>query len=127
MVSGQTGGFPQNGTAPGHQFRHQNRQVHLLPATGQEAFRACTTPPGAYVSKRLIDTSQEKFQESAGLRRWAEIENFKTAASAYSKVSSTADLEQRIAEQSALSRSVNWRNWSSILVRNEMMNQNIKK
>ena len=85
------------------------------------------TLPGAYVSKRLIDTSQEKFQESAGLRRWAEIENFKTAASAYSKVSSTADLEQRIAEQSALSRSVNWRNWSSILVRNEMMNQNIKK
>lgn len=54
--------------------------------------------------KRLIDTSQEKFQESAGLRRWAEIENLKTAASAYSKVSSIADLEQRIAEQSALSR-----------------------
>lgn len=84
------------------------------------------TLPGAYVSKRLIDTSQEKFMESAGLKRWAEIENLKTAASAYSKVSSTADLEQRIAEQSALSRSVNWRNWSSILVRNEMMNQNIK-
>ena len=36
--------------------------------------------------KRLIDTSQEKFQESAGLKRWAEIENLKTAASAYSKV-----------------------------------------
>ena len=84
------------------------------------------TLPGAYVSKRLIDTSQEKFMESAGLKRWAEIENLKTAASAYSKVSSIADLEQRIAEQSALSRSVNWRNWSSILVRNEMMNQNIK-
>ena len=42
--------------------------------------------------------------ESAGLKRWAEIENLKTAASAYSKVSSIADLEQRIAEQSALSR-----------------------
>ncbi len=62
------------------------------------------TLPGAYVSKRLIDTSQEKFMESAGLKRWAEIENLKTAASAYSKVSSIADLEQRIAEQSALSR-----------------------
>jgi len=61
-------------------------------------------PPAAYASKRLIDTSQEKFQESAGLRRWAEIENLKTAASAYSKVSSLADLEQRIAERSALSR-----------------------
>ena len=39
-----------------------------------------------YTGKRLIDTSQEKFQESAGLKRWAEIENLKTAASAYSKV-----------------------------------------
>ncbi len=62
------------------------------------------TLSGIYTPKRLIDTSQEKFKESAGLRRWAEIENLKTAASAYSKVSSIADLEQRIAEQSALSK-----------------------
>ncbi len=51
--------------------------------------------------KRLIDTSQEKFQESAGLKRWAEIENLKTAASAYSKVNSIAALEEKIAECSA--------------------------
>ncbi|MCX4340782.1 MAG: relaxase/mobilization nuclease domain-containing protein [Lachnospiraceae bacterium] len=54
-----------------------------------------------YTGKRLIDTSQEKFQESAGLKRWAEIENLKTAASAYSKVNSIADLEEKIAERSA--------------------------
>lgn len=56
---------------------------------------------GIYTPKRLIDTSQEKFQESAGLKRWAEIENLKTAASAYSKVNSIADLKKKIAERSA--------------------------
>ncbi|MCM1416747.1 MAG: hypothetical protein NC430_12600 [bacterium] len=40
------------------------------------------TLPGIYDRKRLIDTSQEKFQESEGLKRWAEIENLKTAARA---------------------------------------------
>ena len=55
--------------------------------------------------KRLIDTSQEKFQKSAGLKRWAEIENLKTAASAYSKVNSIADLEKKIAECSASAKS----------------------
>lgn len=54
-----------------------------------------------YTTKRLIDTSQEKFQESAGLKRWAEIENLKTAASAYSKVNSIADLEKKIEEHAA--------------------------
>ena len=38
------------------------------------------TRTGGYTRKRLIDTSQEKFQESAGLKQWAEIENLKTTA-----------------------------------------------
>ena len=58
----------------------------------------------SYSKKRLIDTSQEKFQESAGLKRWAEIENLKTAASAYSKVNSIADLEKEIKEHAAVSK-----------------------
>lgn len=31
------------------------------------------TLTAGYAGKRLIDTSQEKFQETAGLKRWAEI------------------------------------------------------
>lgn len=59
------------------------------------------TLTAGYAGKRLIDTSQEKFQESAGLKRWAEIENLKTAASAYSKVNSIADLEKKIDKRTA--------------------------
>ncbi len=58
----------------------------------------------SYAKNRLIDTSQEKFQESAGLKRWAEIENLKTAANAYSKVNSIADLEKEIKEHAAASK-----------------------
>lgn len=52
-------------------------------------------------TKRLIDTSQDKFQESAGLKKWAEIENLKIAASTYSNVSSIAELKEKIAIKSA--------------------------
>lgn len=55
-----------------------------------------------YSSIRFIDTSKENFQENAGLKQWAEIENLKIAASAYNKVSSIAELEEKIAKKSAL-------------------------
>ena len=49
-----------------------------------------------YASERFIDTSKDKFQENAGLKQWAEIENLKIAASTYSKVNSITQLEQEI-------------------------------
>ena len=54
-----------------------------------------------YAAGRFIDTSKDKFQESAGLKQWAEIENLKIAASTYSRVNSITGLEQEISKKSA--------------------------
>nr|WP_081352095.1 relaxase/mobilization nuclease domain-containing protein [Enterocloster clostridioformis] len=49
-----------------------------------------------YSSRKLIDTSDEKFQTSPGLKKWAAIENLKIAAQAYSESGSLSDLERKI-------------------------------
>lgn len=48
-------------------------------------------------NRRLVDTSDENFQNSPGLQRWAAIENLKIAAQTYNEVSSLSELEQKIA------------------------------
>ena len=55
-----------------------------------------------YAAGRFIDTSKDKFKESAGLKQWAEIENLKIAASTYSRVNSITALEQEISKKSAI-------------------------
>lgn len=55
-----------------------------------------------YSSKRIIDTSREKFQNNPYLKRWATIENLKTAASTYQKVNSITELEQKLTQSSQL-------------------------
>ena len=55
-----------------------------------------------YSSKRMIDTSQEKFQNNPYLKRWATIENLKIAASTYQKVNSITELEQKLIQTSQL-------------------------
>ena len=52
--------------------------------------------PKNYSARRLIDTSDEKFQNSPGLQRWAAIENLKIAAQSYNEVGSLAELEHKI-------------------------------
>lgn len=52
-----------------------------------------------YAAGRFIDTSKDRFQESAGLKQWAEIENLKIAASTYSKIDSITQLEQEISQK----------------------------
>ena len=47
--------------------------------------------------RKLIDTSNEKFQNSSGLKHWADIQNLKIAASSYSAGNSIRELEQQIA------------------------------
>ena len=58
--------------------------------------RKAVIPKKDYSARRLIDTSDEKFQNSPGLQRWAAIENLKIAAQSYNEVGSLAELEHRI-------------------------------
>ena len=50
------------------------------------------SPPKNYSARRLIDTSDEKFQNSPGLQRWAAIKNLKIAAQSYNEVGSLAEI-----------------------------------
>ena len=59
--------------------------------------RKAVIPKKDYSARRLIDTSDEKFQNSPGLQRWAAIENLKIAAQSYNEVGSLAELEHKIA------------------------------
>lgn len=53
--------------------------------------RKAIIPKKDYSARRLIDTSDEKFQNSPGLQRWAAIENLKIAAQSYNEVGSLAE------------------------------------
>lgn len=56
-------------------------------------------------SKRvLIDTDKEKFQESLGLKHWADIQNLKIAAASYAEGGSIEALEQKITEKNVIAR-----------------------
>jgi hypothetical protein len=57
-----------------------------------------------YSSRKLIDTSEEKFEQSPGLKHWADIQNLKIAASSYSEAGSIAELEKQLAAKSALAK-----------------------
>ena len=50
--------------------------------------------------KTLIDTSADKFQNSPGLKHWAEIQNLKTAAAAYAEAGNLTNLKAKICEKS---------------------------
>ena len=58
--------------------------------------RKASIPKKDYSSRKLIDTSEEKFQNSPGLQRWATIENLKIAAQSYNEAGSIAELEHKI-------------------------------
>ena len=57
-----------------------------------------------YSSKKLIDTSEEKFEQSPGLKHWADIQNLKIAASSYSETGSISELEKQLAAKSVLAK-----------------------
>mgnify|MGYP000761039339 FL=1 len=58
--------------------------------------RKAVIPKKDYSARRLIDTSDEKFQNSPGLQQWAAIENLKIAAQSYNEAGSLSDLENKI-------------------------------
>ena len=67
--------------------------------------RKAVIPKRDYSARRLIDTSDEKFQNSPGLQRWASIENLKIAAQSYNEVGSLAELEHKIAVKTEAGKS----------------------
>ena len=50
--------------------------------------------------RRLIDTSDEKFQRSPGLNHWANIRNLQIAAKSYAEAESLSDLQSKIGAKS---------------------------
>ena len=52
----------------------------------------------------LIDTDKEKFRESPGLKRWADVQNLKIAAASYAAGGSIEELEQKIAEKNVVAK-----------------------
>lgn len=57
-----------------------------------------------YSRKNLIDTTEDKFANSPGLKHWADIQNLKIAAASYSQAGSIAELEKQIAAKSTLAK-----------------------
>ena len=57
-----------------------------------------------YSKKNLIDTTENKFAQSPGLKHWADIQNLKIAAASYSQAGSIAELEKQIAAKSTLAK-----------------------
>ena len=58
--------------------------------------RKAVIPKKDYSTRKLIDTSDEKFQNNPGQQRWAAIENLKIAAQSYNEVGSLSDLKHQI-------------------------------
>ena len=63
--------------------------------------RKAIIPKRDYANKKLIDTTDEKFQDSPGLQRWAAVDNLKIAAQVYNEAGSLKELEQKIAPTAA--------------------------
>jgi len=57
-----------------------------------------------YSRKNLIDTTEDKFTQSPGLKHWADIQNLKIAAASYSQSGSIAELEKQISAKSTLAK-----------------------
>ena len=57
-----------------------------------------------YSRKNLIDTTEDKFAQSPGLKHWADIQNLKIAAASYRQAGSIAELENQIFAKSTLAK-----------------------
>lgn len=71
----------------------------------QKRTRKVSFPIKDHSSRKLIDTSNEKFQNSIGLQRWANLENLKIASETYNEVNSISELEQKISTLNETSKS----------------------
>ena len=89
-----TSGLPESDQS--QQFRLSSSYTHY-----QNVWKVS---PG-HASRRLVDTSDEKFQTSPGLKRWATIENLKIAAQSYAEAESITKLEHEIAVKTEAGKS----------------------
>ena len=80
--------------------------------------RKAVFPKRNYADRQLIDTSDEKFQNSPELQRWAAVENLKIAAQAYNEIGSIAEPEQKIAAASATGKEAKPTNPAILPIRN---------
>ena len=71
----------------------------------QKRERKVAIPKKDYASRKLVDTSGEKFENSPGLKRWAAIENLKIAAASYNEAGSISELEHKISIQTQAGKS----------------------
>ena len=58
-----------------------------------------------YSSRKLLDTSSDKFEENPYLKKWADTQNLKIAANIYSDIDSVSALEKQINIKSAEAKS----------------------
>ena len=95
--------------------------------------RKSVIPKKDYSARRLIDTSDEKFQNSPGLQQWATIENLKIATQSYNEVGSLSDLKHQItvkteagksAKQSAVELEHRMKNLAEIIQYAELYKDN---
>lgn len=63
------------------------------------ARRKVSFPKRPTASSPLIDTTEEKFTQSPGLRRWANVQNLKAMASSYAAAGSIAELKASIEQK----------------------------
>ena len=80
--------------------RQQELSKKKVPFPKKKPYR----PVMDYSQKSLIDTTNEKFQNSPGLQHWADIENLKIAASSYSSADSIQELQDKIKEKTSVSQ-----------------------
>ena len=78
---------------------------HILERIEKKRERKAVIPKKDYSTRRLIDTSDEKFQNSPGLQQWTAIENLKIAAQSYNEAGSLSDLEHKITVKTEAGRS----------------------
>ena len=71
----------------------------------QKRERKVAIPKKDYASRKLVDTSEEKFENSPGLKRWAAIENLKIAAASYNEAGSISELKHKISVQTQAGKS----------------------
>ncbi len=71
--------------------RKDSRKEELL-----SGYRPKVLVEEAKSRKKLIDISEEKFQNSPGLKRWAEMQNLQTVTGSYAGARNTAELKEMI-------------------------------
>lgn len=77
--------------------RHVERKRNL-------SVRKVPFPERPDAQRTLIDTSQEKFQNSVGLQHWAKVQNLKIAAASYAAGGSVEELQHIVEEKSAIAK-----------------------